>query len=238
MNSDQHTTPYRCAVYFVPALHSDWWQAGSHWLGRCAATGQLLTQPALEGLAAAEFAACTAEPRRYGWHATLKAPFRLAPDVDVPMLLTALRELAGTLPAFVMPPLRVSTLGGFLALRPKGDLTLIQAAAAACVQRLHHLAMPLDEAELARRRRVPLTPAQDALLCEWGYPWVLDHFQFHLSLTGPLNNLPDDVRLALVQAAEARFHALPALHFGQIAVFAEAEKGADFQLIDHVELLG
>ena len=231
-------TPYRCAVYFAPTPDSDAWMAGSQWLGRCAATGAALAQPVMDGVSPAELAAITADPRRYGWHATLKAPFQLAAGVDVAGVLRALRELATTLPAFAMPPLRVSTLGRFLALRPQGDLAQIQATAAACVKHLHPLALPLDAAELARRRRAPLTPEQDALLCAWGYPWVLEHFRFHLSLTGPLDSCSTEARQAVVQAAEQRFHALPAWHFGHIALFVEAEKGADFQLIEHVELRG
>ncbi|KAI9549200.1 hypothetical protein GHT06_006613 [Daphnia sinensis] len=71
--------------------------------------------------------ACTTDPRRYGWHATLKAPFTLANGQSLDALRTAMRELAKGLPAFDLPPLRVSTLGQFLALRPDGDTTHINA---------------------------------------------------------------------------------------------------------------
>ncbi len=238
MNFEQHSTPYRCAVYFVPEVHSDWWQAGSHWLGRCAASGASYAPPDIQGVTPAEFQACTTDPRRYGWHATLKAPFTLANGQSLDALRTAMRELAKGLPAFDLPPLRVSTLGQFLALRPDGDTTHINATAAACVTRLHALAQPLSEVELARRRKVRLTPEQDRLLLAWGYPWVLDHFQFHLSLTGPLDGISADVQSALIQAARARFESLPPCRFAHIALFVEPYACADFELIETMELLG
>lgn len=238
MNSEQHSTPYRCAVYFVPEVHSGWWQAGSHWLGRCAASGASYAPPDIHGVTSGEFQSCTADPRRYGWHATLKAPFTLAPEQSLDTLRTAMRELADSLPAFDLPPLRVSTVERFLALRPDGDTTQINATAAACVKRLHCMAMPLNEAELARRRKARLTPEQDRLLLAWGYPWVLENFQFHLSLTGPLDAVSPDVQTALVQAAQAHFESLPPCRFAHIALFVEPHASADFELIEQMELRG
>ena len=73
---------HRYAAYFAPAIGSAWWEAGSHWLGRCAARGQPLPQPAIDGMPPARQQALTAAPRRYGWHATLKAPFALPSHLD------------------------------------------------------------------------------------------------------------------------------------------------------------
>ena len=230
--------PYRCAVYFVPEVHGDWWQAGSQWLGRCAASGAAYAPPDILGVAPAEFHALTADPRRYGWHATLKAPFTLATGQRLDDLRSAMQALASQWPAFDLPPLRVSNLGGFLALRPEGDLTRLNALAAACVQQLNPLTQALNEAELARRRQAPLTPEQDRLLLTWGYPWVLDHFQFHLSLSGPLGKCSPEVKAALLQAAQARFETLPVCRFAHIALFIEPQAGADFELLDTLELHG
>lgn len=234
----EHPLPYRCAVYFVPEVHSDWWEAGSQWLGRCAASAKTLAPPDIAGVDPAQFQALTADPRRYGWHATLKAPFSLATGQTLHTLRTAMQALAKRLPAFDLPPLRVSDQGGFLALRPVSGLAALNATAAACVQELHPLAQPLTEAELARRRQAPLTPEQDALLLAWGYPWVLDHFQFHLSLTGPLLATSPDVQAALFHAAQARFEKLPVCRFAQMALFIEPERGADFELVDTMDLQG
>ena len=160
MNSE-HPLPYRCAVYFVPEVHSDWWQAGSQWLGRCAASGASFAQPEIPGLDPAQWQALTADPRRYGWHATLKAPFTLASGQSLAALRSAMQELASQWPAFDLPSLQVSDQGGFLALRPVSGLAALNATAAACVQELHPLAQPLSDAELARRRlRVPAFPGR------------------------------------------------------------------------------
>lgn len=227
---------YRYAIYFIPALHSPWWAAGSHWLGRCAATGQSLKQPLIAGMEPQQLRRITQEPRRYGWHATLKAPFELKPEHSVAALLQAVENLAQELPAFDLPLLQVSTEGGFMALRPAGDASAIEATAAACVTRLHDFAKPLSPDDLARRRQSPLTLTQEQLLVQWGYPWVLDEFQFHLSLTGPLHKLSDTECQALTQAAQAHFDSLTPCRFEHMAVFVEPEKGADFQWLHSVAL--
>ena len=237
MNSE-HPLPYRCAVYFVPEVHSDWWEAGSQWLGRCAASGASYAPPEIPGLDPAQWQALTADPRRYGWHATLKAPFTLASGQSLAALRSAMQALASQWPAFDLPPLRVSDHGGFLALRPVSGLAALNATAAACVQELHPLAQPLSDAELARRRLAPLTPEQDRLLVAWGYPWVFQHFQFHLSLSGALGQCSPEVKAALRQAAQARFETLPVCRFGRIALFIEPERGADFELVDTMDLQG
>ena len=227
---------YRYAIYFTPAMHSEWWTRGSHWLGRCAATGQSLKQPLIPGLSPSQFQHYTQEPRRYGWHATLKAPFQLMPGETPASLLAAMQLLAQELPPFDLPALKVSTSGGFLALRPTRPVNAIQATAAACVQQLHGFAKPLSPDDLARRRQSNLTPAQDQLLMQWAYPWVLDEFQFHLSLTGPTSSMTEGECQALVNAAQGHFETLPPCRFTHLALFVEPEKGADFQWLETVAL--
>lgn len=228
--------PYRCAIYFAPDPNNPWGKAGSQWLGRCATTQQRLPLPSIQGLAHDVQTALTDDPRRYGWHATLKAPFALAPGQDIHTVLAAMQRLASEFSAFELPPLEVDRSGHFLALRPQGECAPLQAVAAACVTRLHRLALPLGESELARRRRALLTPEQDALLCQWGYPWVLDHFHFHFSLTNSLEGVDPSVRVTLAEAANAHFASLGPCRFDRLALFVEPEKGADFQLADFVSL--
>ena len=189
MNKLASLVPYRCAVYFAPPPDSAWGYAGRDWLGRCALSGQAHPQPHIDGIDPPLQRALTAEPRRYGWHATLKAPFTLAPGQDLRALSCWLKLLANRHRVFVLPPMRVQRMGDFLALRPEVECEPLQTLADDCVTRLHHLAMPLDDAERSRRRRASLSPVQDALLDKWGYPLVLDQFRFHFSLTGGLSEV-------------------------------------------------
>lgn len=233
MNTDH---PYRAAVYFAPSPGSAAWQAGSRWLGRDAATNAPLPQPRIDGVAPDTLAQLTAEPRRYGWHATLKPPFRLRQGLSLDALDSAVYALCRDWAPVALPPLRVARLGHFLALRPEGDTAPANALAGACVQRLHALAQPLNDSELARRRSAGLTPHQDELLRAWGYPWVLDEFRFHCSLTGDLRGTDEAQVQAMERAARETFDQLPAAPITSLAVFIEREPGADFVLHQHWEL--
>jgi len=227
--------PHRVAIYYAPAPQSDWWQAGSGWLGRCARTDQALGQPAIRGISPELLAGLTSDPRRYGWHATLKAPFSLAQGQTLGSLRAALRRLCEGRAPFELAPLRVCSMGSFLALRPERQQDKLERLARDCVQQLQPMARPLTDAELARRRRAALTPGQDALLRAWGYPYVLEHFRFHLSLTGPLDALPAEDVDRLAEAASSRFHALPAPRIDGLSIFVEPTPGADFQWLEQID---
>ncbi len=84
------STEARFAVYYAPSRESAWWQAGSAWLGRDAESGEPCVSPQPEALAR-PLADLTEAPRRYGWHGTLVAPFRLADGVTQQDLLGATR---------------------------------------------------------------------------------------------------------------------------------------------------
>ena len=227
---------YRYAIYYAPEPSSAWWAAGSHWLGRCALTGRQLAQAVIEGVAPERFHRCTQDPRRYGWHATLKAPFVLAREESLASLIAGLRRIANQHSAFAMPRLQVSTDGGCLALRPTVRHPCIHSTADACVTGLQALTQALTAEDLTRRRQKRLTARQERYLQAWSYPWVLDEFQFHMSLTGPLRNIPTAELTALVSAAQERFDALPACRFTHLSVFAEPQVGANFVWIDNVAL--
>ncbi|MDB5845404.1 MAG: putative phosphonate metabolism protein [Polaromonas sp.] len=230
------TLAYRYAIYFAPLPGTPWWQAGSAWLGRCAATQVMLPQPVIAGVSGAELLALTAAPRRYGWHATLKAPFALKNGANVQSLRDALQSLAQEMAGFDMPPLQAVCLDDFLALVPQGDCNALQAVAQACVTKLHPLAAPLSPAELQRRRKADLSPGQVALLVRWGYPYVMEHFRFHCSLTGSLQGVKAQQVHALQDAAQAWFGSLPRCRFDSLALFAEPTPGADMVLMEHMRL--
>jgi hypothetical protein len=68
----------RYAIYFVPPPGSPLACFGAVWLGYDVANGAEPPQPRLPEIAPERLRNITAEPRRYGFHATLKPPFSLA----------------------------------------------------------------------------------------------------------------------------------------------------------------
>ncbi|MCW8843936.1 MAG: DUF1045 domain-containing protein, partial [Rhodobacteraceae bacterium] len=136
--------------------------------------------------------------RKYGLHGTIKAPFRLADDTSLQDLENTLETLTKRLPPVTLDGLRLSRIGRFLALTVKGDQTPLADLAGAIVQELDRFRAPPTDAELARRRQARLSPRQEALLRQWGYPYVLDEFRFHITLTGRLaKGEADQVHTAL-----------------------------------------
>ena len=174
----------RYAVYYLPPAGGPLARFGAAWLGWDVDAAQPVPHPDL-GLPAK---AMTATPRRYGFHATLKPPFRLAPGTDRPALEQALATLAAGIAPLPLAGLRLGRLGRFLALTPAGDTPALDAAAARIVTDLDPFRAPARADELARRRAAGLTEAQEQNLTTWGYPYVLGDFRFHMTLTGPLTD--------------------------------------------------
>jgi len=215
-------TAHRYAVCYAPNPGSLGWLAGSHWLGRCAALLQPLQQLHIEGVNPEDLHRLTAAPRRLGWHAPLCTPFALAPDTDWITLHQAVQRLAHSLAPCTLPTLHVERLERFdvgLALVPGASDTATNAtlrqAAAACAVQLGPLAAPLDDAGPAPER---------------------DGFRFHLPITGPLDLVDAATQALVLDAAQEYFSDLPALRFNSLALFAQPTPGADFVLLDHLEM--
>lgn len=173
----------RYAIYFAPPQGAEWSRFGASWLGWDMEVGAEVAHPEVEGL---DVAAITATPRKYGLHATMKPPMRLAKGCSLADLEAACATLAATQAPVTLDGLQLARLGRFLALRPLGDESALNALAAACVTELDAFRAPAPEAELARRRVAGLSPEQEQNLLNWGYPYVLDQFRFHITLTGKL----------------------------------------------------
>ncbi len=228
-------SPYRVAIYYAPDTLSSAWQMGSKWLGRNAATGQQLRQPAVAGIVKELLTGLTSHPRRYGWHATLKAPFQLAPGHTLSTLRTGVQQLCQGRKPFDLAAWDLCTMDGFLSLRPEHSPPELSQLAADCVRQLHRFAAPLSEAALARRRLAPLSLEEDALLLAWGYPYVFAHFQFHFSLTGPFNLLPVNLLPLLMLAAKSHFHEVSVARVDRVSIFIEPRPGDDFQLLEQIQ---
>jgi len=180
----------RYAVYVTPPPGplADF---GAAWLGWDPVRGTTVPHPDIPGLPA-PVAELTEAPRKYGLHATMKPPFALAPGTSETGLRDAFAAFCAATAPITLDGLAVAPLGRFLALRPIGDETGINALAAACVRAFEPFRAPLAEAEIARRRASGLTPDQETRLAQWGYPHVMEGFRFHITLTGkrPKSELP------------------------------------------------
>lgn len=216
----------RFALYYAPppgALAT----LGAQWLGWDAEAGRGASLPPGHDWPALPRPqkALTRAPRTYGFHGTLKPPFALAEDRTVTGLHAALSALAPRLHRLRLDGLRLAEMGDFLALVPEGDSAALDALAATLVEALDGFrAAPTDE-DVARRRAAGLTPQQDAMLARWGYPFVMDEFRFHITLTGPL---PDDAeRAAVADALGPLFEPLIERPFriDDICLFGEGQDG-------------
>lgn len=165
--------PGRYAIYFAPQPGSALARFGAAWLGYDVAAGAFVAQPQAPGIAPRRLAEITAEPRRYGFHATLKPPFALAEGAGRGALDEAVAAFAGHFPPFAAPPLRLACLEGFWALMLSQGCREMDRLAASCVTELDRFRALPSADELGRRRRAGLTPVQDALLERWGYPYVI-----------------------------------------------------------------
>lgn len=224
----------RFAVYYAPRQGAFAARTAA-WLGWDAASGREVAQPDLPGLPRPA-ADLTRDPRKYGFHGTIRAPFRLGKGVRPDDAVAAVGALAVQLAPVTCKGLRMVDLHGFLALIPEGCDDALQALAAAVVEGTNSLRAPLTEAEIARRRPDQLSPRQRELLDHWGYPYVMEEFRFHLTLTG---SLPQDQRAPVMAALKD--HLSPVLPhpfvIEDLCLFGEDADGR-FHLLHRIPLSG
>lgn len=180
----------RHAVYYAPAPGA-FADRTAAWLGWDAEAARPCTHPDIAGLPAG-VADLTAAPRKYGFHGTLKPPFRLADGQTPAGLAEACAALAARLQPVSLPALALDGIDGFLALVPKGDTTALAALAATVVRDLDRFRAPPTAAEIARRKPAALSDRQREHLSTWGYPYVMEDFRFHLTLTGNIGSAACD----------------------------------------------
>lgn len=222
----------RYAVYFTPPPDSPLTRLAASWLGRDPFTGNALQPPAVSTLAPAEIAFHSAPPRRYGFHATLKAPFRLAADETESSLIDAISTFAAAAEPFAIPRLQVGQIDGFFALVPAAPLARLNGFADDVVREFDRFRAPLSETEIERRNPDALSAEEFQNLHRWGYPYVFDAFRFHMTLTGRVGGSEAErVRSALDDVFGAKL-AAPVPVDG-IALFVEPEAGAPFGVLDY-----
>jgi len=214
----------RYAVYWAPEPGHPLWAAGCDWLGRDAARPLAPTREAEHREA----------PRRYGFHATLKAPMALRDGAEPAAFLAAVAHLAARTPPFAMPALRVGWLSGFLALLPATAMDAahpLRRLADACVAELDGWRPAQSEAQWLRRS-AGLEPERQAMVRRFGYPHVFEHWRFHMTLSNCVPPESTALRDRLFRRAGAHFDAALALPLSceSLSVFVETAEGEPFVL--------
>ncbi|MCA0026141.1 MULTISPECIES: DUF1045 domain-containing protein [unclassified Mesorhizobium] len=220
----------RYAIYFTPQQDEKLARIAANWLGRDPFGAATRPVEAVGDLSAAEVAFHTASARRYGFHATLKAPFRLAANETEASLRTALDAFAEATPVVMIPRLVVSQIDGFFALVPEAALPPLNRFADDVVRDFDRFRAPLTEAEIERRSPDSLKPGEFRNLCQWGYPYVFESFRFHMTLSGRAGPQESPrLRLAIEGLfAEVLRQPVPV---DALTLFIEPEPGAPFMVL-------
>lgn len=221
----------RYGIFVVP--EAAFFAAASSWLGWDNVAGRAVPHPAIADIPA-PVETLTATPRKYGFHGTIKAPFVLAQRHNATDLHNALGAFCATRAPVQVPDLEVRQLGGFVAVVPATRASALADLAGETVEALDAFRAPPSEGELARRRKAGLSDRQEALLQRWGYPYVMEEFRFHMTLTG---RTPDAETVRTVLAE----HFAPVLPrpfvIDSLALMGEAADG-HFHLVHRYTLSG
>jgi hypothetical protein len=229
----------RVAIYAAPRPDDALWAFGSGVLGYDAATGALLASPPPLKLEQARWEELTDEPRRYGFHATLKAPFRLADGGSLNELSQALSGYCSRERALAPFRLEVRAIGEFLALVPALAPEELGRLARDIVVVFDGFRAALSQAEHDRRLAAKLDARQKEYLERFGYPYVLEEFRFHMSLTGKVHDpiLREELRFALREKLQGEVPDA-AFSLDALVLFVQPRAGERFVIRERRSLQG
>ena len=237
----------RYGIFYAPANDTPLAEFGRSWLGRDAETDKDVAQPSISDISPEQVREFTEDPRHYGFHGTLKPPFELKPGASLEGLRAALRIFAKGQSSFEIPPLELATIGKFIALTPTESTNDLVNFARESVRAFEAFRAPLDQ-ERDKTYREPvdeedqvqrltrLTVNQERMLDHWGYPYVMDEFRFHLSLT---NRIADkDVRRSLYDGLEGLTSELckEGVAFKSICLFGQSDPKTPMTLVERFPL--
>ncbi|MFT4119009.1 DUF1045 domain-containing protein [Bradyrhizobium sp.] len=220
----------RYAVYFAAGAESALSRFGAALLGYDAHSGNEAPFPREALHVAQDWRDITIDPRKYGFHGTLKAPMALGSGKTEIELLAACARFADTArPIPVIRPV-VDSISGFIAVIPAEPVQELQQLAAGCVREFDPFRAALTAEDRARRKPEKLSERQRDYLDRWGYPYVMEEFRFHMTLTGRLDA---DRRGPIVEMLRARFAALKldTLSIDRIALFKQDDAKARFRIV-------
>jgi putative phosphonate metabolism protein len=222
----------RYAIYYVPPRDSALDRFGSHHLGYDAWTGSDRSFPDDIKQDVPDWREVTEDARKYGFHATLKAPMALAEGKTEASLLEACNAFADTSRAIPIIRPVVAEISGFIAIIPAEQTAELDQLARDCVTVFDSFRPPLSPDDRARRNPDKLTERQRDYLDRWGYPYVMEEFRFHMTLTCRLST---ERRTPLVANLQNRFAAtgLATLPIDVIALCRQDDAASRFRIIGH-----
>jgi putative phosphonate metabolism protein len=225
----------RYAIYYIPEPGGNFDRFGTELLGYDATTGEDLALPGGILQMAPDWHELTHDPRKYGFHATLKAPHSLAPGKTEAELLAACEAFANTPRQIPVISPVVGSVSGFIAIVPAEPSDELERLAADCVIEFDSFRAPLAAEDRARRNPSMLTARQRGHLDRWGYPYVMEEFRFHMTLTGRLG---DAKREAIRTILQERFALLEitTLSIDRIALFRQDDADSRFRIVRHCAL--
>jgi len=224
----------RYAIYFVPAAGSRLYRFGSRLIGYDCYTGETIP-PHQDDALPDDWTALTRTPRRYGFHATLKAPFALAEGCSEAALREAFAAFCAKPRETASVALALRTIDDFAALVPSeacDTLAKLAAACTTCFDGFH--AAPTPD-ELRRRKPEMLTTRQGEHLANWGYPYVFEDYRCHMTLSG---SLPRERIAHILESLDRLFHraCLGKTHIDGIALLRQDCAEASFRVMDRLPL--
>ncbi len=228
----------RYAVYFTPDRSSELARFANAWINDEPGATVFGDEVPWSGLIDPDYRrSITSAPRTYGFHATLKPPFFLALGKELAALETAVAEFAAARPRILLPNLQFEVLGNFLALGLSEPLEEVDRLAADAVRCLDEFRRPASDEELALRRGVGLTERQEALLVEWGYPYVMEEFRFHMTLSTRLDETGQSRLLSILRPIVSPLIENP-ITIEAVSLVEQPEPGARFIERGRFPLLG
>jgi putative phosphonate metabolism protein len=225
----------RYAIYYVSEPGSDLDRFGAQLLGYDAFSGEDLPFPDGVAQIAPDWQEVTRDPRKYGFHATLKAPLALAHGKTEAQLFTACEAFAAApRPIPVIRPV-VGSISGFVAVVPLGPSAGLERLAADCTSEFDKFRAPLTADDRARRNPSALTPRQCENLDRWGYPYAMKDFRFHMTLTGRLDAGRREPILTMLRERFSTI-GLANLAIDRIALFRQNDARSRFRIVNHWKL--
>lgn len=230
INENDTKNQKRYAVYYAPKKGSRLDQFGCAWLGRDAASNRWFEPAGIPGLSKQQVADMIKTPAHYGFHGTLKPPFSLESPDQESGLICDIKELASQHVPFLLPPLQLFHMGAYIALMPHHGSLRLERLADQCVRFLDAYRKPETESRMNMRRKAGLNSRQEDYLVNWGYPYVLKEFRFHLTLVGPIEN--EETRQHVYKALENRLKPafLNDVMVDSICLFVQENRKSPFYL--------